>query len=127
MDVALKHGTHEQWESGCDCEDCRFAMSDWIVASTIPNGPRFTLSSILTFRTCGDEFYFTPQTVSRECVHSPSTARRHIDELVRLGVLSRVFWKPPSKAGVYRLNFDKLRPRPELIEYRESHRIHLVR
>jgi hypothetical protein len=125
MDVALKHGTHEQWESGCDCEDCRFAMSRWIVASNLPRQPCFTLSSILKFRTCGNEFYFTPQTVSRECVHSPSTARRHIDELVRLGVLSQVL--APSRAGVYRLNFDKLRPRSELIEYRELHRIHLVR
>jgi hypothetical protein len=123
-DVALKHGTHQRWESGCDCESCRFAMSDWIVASTIAGGPRFTLSSILTFRTRRDEFYFTTRMVSRECVHSHSTARRHINELVRLGVLSRVPVKP---LGFYCLNFDILRPRPELIEYRESHRIHLVR
>jgi len=98
-------------------------MSDWIVASTIANGPRFTLSTILTFRTCRSEFYFTTRMVSRECVHSYSTARRHIDELVRLGVLSKV----SSRAGAYRLNFDKIHLRPELIEYRESRRIHVVR
>ncbi len=82
------------------------------MASTIEGGPRSTLSSILTFRTRGNEFYFTPRMVSRECVHSQITARRHINELVRLGVLTKV----PSRTGVSRLNLDKIHPRPELID-----------
>jgi hypothetical protein len=120
MDFAPKHGTHEQWESGCDCEDCYFAMRAWIGNSDIPRMPSYTLESILEFRKSGNEFYLTPRVVSTQCHMCRNTARRHIDVLVRIGVLSKIESNSPGRAGTYRLHFDKIHPRPEWIEYRQS-------
>lgn len=122
-DALPMHGTHERWETGCDCEDCRCAMSGLIRDSDLPRS-RCTLADILVFRSAGCEFHLTPLMVSIQLGMCRNTARRHIDELVRLGVLSKV--ATAGRSGTYRLHVDKLHVRPELLRYRESHRIHLM-
>jgi hypothetical protein len=118
------HGTHEQWETGCDCEDCCSAMRDLIRDSDLPRS-RWTLSHILAFRTSGCEFHFTPLMVSIEVGMCRNTVRRHIDELVSLGALSKVgvASNESGRSGTYLLHVEKLHIREELLRYRESHGI----
>ena len=104
-----RHGTHERWEAGCDCTRCRWAMRDLITDSDLPHS-RWTLADTLVFRSSGCELHFTSLMVSIQVGISRNSARRRIDELVRLGVLTKVATatNEAGRSGTYRLHVEKL-------------------
>jgi hypothetical protein len=106
---------------------CRHAMRALIIESDLPRGC-FTLADILEFRTSGCEFQFTPLMVAIQVGYCRNTARRHIDILVRHGVLTKVATaaNESGRSGTYLLHTEKLVVRPELQRYREAHGIHLA-
>ena len=120
------HGTHKRWERGCECDDCREAMWSWIWDSTVPDPPRFTLSYLIDLPRAGNEVYLTPRMLSFHTNICLPTARRRIDELVRIGVLSQVSTEGHGgRSGTYRFHFDKLHPVTERLRLREMSRMRL--
>lgn len=95
------HGTHERWEVGCDCNDCRSAMRQWIASLDISSPLRATLRDTLVFRRNGNELWLTTNTLKKD------KARHNIDELVGLGILSKITGE--SNRSVFLLHFERLR------------------
>lgn len=65
------HGTHERWEVGCDYNDCRNAMREWIMGVGLPQALTATLRDTLVFRRNGNELWLSTNTLKKQSC-SPS-------------------------------------------------------
>ncbi len=97
---AGSHGTPERWEAGCDCNDCRSAVRQLISGSGISQPLVAALQDIIMFRRNRNELWLTRNTLRR------STVRDGVNELVRLGLLSRN--TDESHRSTYLLHFERL-------------------
>jgi hypothetical protein len=116
------HGTPERWQADCNCTDCRWAMRSVISESEIACNSAWILEYMLDFRVRGCELYVVPA----DSVHfSRATIRRHIDDLVSFGALSKIapIKGHAGRSGVYLLHVEKLKMRSELRLHRESEKL----
>jgi len=98
------HGTHERWETGCDCNDCRGAMLQWFVSCGIAPSLVASLRDLLVFRRNVNELWLTTNSLKKDAL------RQNIDKLVRLGILSRGS-NEVNRGYMYLLHFEQVQQR----------------
>jgi|SRR5215831_15756039 len=96
------HGTHDRWTAGCDCNDCRSAMRQWISRSSLPSSLAATLRDIVVFRRNMNELWLTTNSLKKDAL------RHNLDELVRRGVLTKNS-HGSDHGAIYLLHFERLR------------------
>jgi len=112
MKVARRHGTQEEWQAGCDCEECVSAIRRVIQDSALHWKLSDALARMVGFRLKGNQLGATAAMLGAKVGICENTARRHIKELVALGALS----KGPRVVGKYGmvpsywLSLETLRP-----------------
>jgi len=98
------HGTHERWEAGCDCNDCRGAMRQWITLSSgLPSSLAATLRDILAFRRNVNELWLPTSTLKKNAAR-----RQNLEELVHVGVLTKIN-NESNHPSTYLLHVERLR------------------
>jgi hypothetical protein len=110
------HGTSERWQAGCDCTECLSAMREKVWESDL-DAPCFrTLRRMLDFRVRGCELYIVPAILSEHEGVCVSTARRGIDRLVEVAVVSKIadIEGQSGRSGIYLLHVEKLKIRSGL-------------
>lgn len=100
--TAGTHGTHERWEAGCDCNDCRSAMRQSVANSSITPALAATLRDLLVFRRNVNELWLTGNSLKKDGL------RQNIDALLRLGVLSKMN-DETNRTATYVFHFERLR------------------
>jgi hypothetical protein len=119
------HGTPERWIADCDCTDCLSAMRTKVWESDL-DAPSFrALREMLDFRVRGCEVYVVPAMLSQQEGVCASTARRSIDRLVEVALISKIadIEGQSGRSGIYVLHIEKLKMRSELRLSREAERL----
>ncbi len=119
-----EHGTPERWQADCDCAECLSAMREKVWESDL-DAPSFrALRRMLDFRVRGCELYVVPTRLSEQEGVCASTARRSIDRLVEVALISKIadIEGQSGRSGIYLLHVEKLKVRSELRLSREAER-----
>jgi hypothetical protein len=119
------HGTPERWQADCDCADCRWAMQDMFGDSELTYNSKAVLECLLHFRVHGCELCVVPAMIEAKSHFCRATVRRHIDDLVSFGALSKIapVEGRSGRSGIYLLHLEKLTVRPDLKLYKEFSRL----